>query len=251
MQVTPIVTPLVKAHQKSLIQILSESLPAELPSESIVVISSKIVALCQGRVVPLANTNKEELLQAEADYYLPKEQRLHGNVTITHNAFIGSAGVDESNADGFFVLLPSDVQQVAQDVATWLTETYGPAKKFGVIITDSHSTPLRRGAVGIALAYAGFRGLCDYRGTKDLFDREMYLEIANHADALAAAAVFAMGEGTEQTPLALITNLPDHCIFEPTAPSVEELAMLFVPLEDDIFFPLIRHEILAKGDKKR
>jgi F420-0:gamma-glutamyl ligase len=79
----------------------------------------------------------------------------------------------------------------------------------------------------------------------------MYLEIANHIDALAAAAVFTMGEGTEQTPLALITNLPDHCIFDKSAPSAEELAVLFVPLEDDIFFPLIRHEILAKGDKKR
>lgn len=249
MKITAIKTPIIGIETASIEALLAEALPKNLPEKSIVVISSKIIALCQGRTVALESISKEELLQREADYYLPKEHRLHGTCTITHHAFIGSAGIDESNAAGQYVLLPENVQAVAFDLQKFLVEKYN-LQNVGVLITDSHSTLLRRGALGISLGYAGFSGLKDYRGTKDLFDREMKMEIANHTDALAAAAVFAMGEGNEQTPLVLIENLPMHFSFEKSAPTPEELETLFVNLEDDIFAPLIRTELLRKGNGK-
>lgn len=248
MIITPLKTEIIGVQTISLEEILLRSLPKNLPEKSIVVVSSKIVALCQGRVVPKENVDKEALLQEEADYYLPKENRLHGNCTITHHAFIGSAGIDESNAAGYYVLLPEDVQKTALSLASFLRSHY-QLENIGVLITDSHSTPLRRGALGITLGYAGFQGLKDYRGSKDLFQREMKIEIANHVDALAASAVFSMGEGNEQTPLVLIEKLPEHFVFDTNAPTNDELNTLFVPLEDDIFSPLLRTEILKKGKK--
>jgi dihydrofolate synthase / folylpolyglutamate synthase len=31
-----------------------------------------------------------------------------------------------------------------------------------VILTDSHTTPLRKGVLGVALSYAGFEGVNDF-----------------------------------------------------------------------------------------
>jgi len=47
----------------------------------------------------------------------------------------------------------------------------------------------------------------------------------NVADALAAAAVLLMGEGKEQTPLAVLTDLP-FVTFQDHNPSPAELAAL-------------------------
>ena len=37
---------------------------------SVVAITSKVVSICEGRVVPIGNIDKEELIKSEADYYL-------------------------------------------------------------------------------------------------------------------------------------------------------------------------------------
>lgn len=246
MKITPLKTEVVGAQTHSLESILTKSLPPSLTEKSIVVISSKIIALCQGRVVNPDDISKEELLQREADYYLPPEHRQGASCTIVHHAFIGASGIDESNADGNFVLLPEHPQREAQNIHAFLQKQYS-LTDIGVILTDSRSTPLRRGASGVSLGYAGFIGLKDYRGTQDIFGRTMKLEVANHVDALATAAVLAMGEGSEQTPLVLIEDTPSHILFDSLAPSSEELGMLYVPLEEDIFSPIIRVELLKKG----
>jgi dihydrofolate synthase / folylpolyglutamate synthase len=248
MNITAYQTPVVGSKTHNLYQVLHESLPATLSEKSIVVVSSKIIALCQGRVVDGRATNKETLLVQEADYYLPQHLRQGSSCTIVHNAFIGAAGIDESNADGKFVLLPENPQEKAREIQKFLKSTYG-VTDVGVILTDSRSTPLRRGASGVSIGYAGFVGLKDYRGTTDIFGRTLKLEIANHVDALSTAAVLAMGEGNEQTPLVVIHDLPEHITFSANAPTEEERAMLYVPLEEDIFYPIIRHETLVKKQK--
>ena len=75
-------------------------------------------------------------------------------------------------------------------------------KNFGVLITDSHTTPLRRGVTGIALSYWGFSGVQNKVGTPDLFGRTLKMTHVNLADAFAAAAVLVMGESNESTPVA-------------------------------------------------
>lgn len=47
-------------------------------------------------------------------------------------------------------------------------------KKEGVLITDSRTMPLRASIIGVALGYAGFRGIKDYRGQPDIFGRKFH-----------------------------------------------------------------------------
>ncbi len=243
MIVTPIKTHIVRPGEQTLLSFLDLNL-TDLPECSILALSAKIISLCENRVADLSR-DKESLIQEEADYYLPKQFRRFGaSGTVIHHAFIGAAGIDESNACGQYVLLPQNPQLAADTVYQYLRKRFA-RKQIGVLITDSHSTPMRRGASGIALAYRGFVGLRDYRGKPDLFGRKLVMEQANIPDALACAAVLTMGEGNEQTPLALFENIP-HIAFNENAPTPEELSQFFVNLENDIFSPLIDFQHLKK-----
>jgi F420-0:gamma-glutamyl ligase len=59
----------------------------------------------------------------------------------------------------------------------------------------------------------------------------------NVLDALAAAAVFVMGEGAEQTPCALIKEAP-KITFSDCPPTEEEVAAFTIPIEEDLYGPL-------------
>ena len=120
---------------------------------------------------------------------------------------MASAGIDESNANGKLILLPKDSFRTARNLRNKLQKHYC-VKRLGVLITDSRTIPLRAGIIGIALGYAGFCGVKDYRNTSDIFGRKFKFSQTNVADSLATAAVFVMGEGNEQQPLALIKKAP-------------------------------------------
>lgn len=176
----------------------------------IIVIASKIVAISQGRCIKIEDApDKDELIKKEAEFYLPREKVPKGWVMLTmkHNIMIPTAGIDESNANGHYILWPEKPFHEAKEIYDFIKRGYN-LKKFGVIIADSHTVPLRWGTMGIALAYWGFWPLKDYRGKKDIFGRKLKITQSNVADALAAAAVLLMGEGKEQTPLALIEDIP-------------------------------------------
>ena len=246
MIIRPLKTRKIRPNGEKLASILDRSL-RRFPEQSILAVTSKIVSITEGRVAPLS-ADKEKLLRAEAEYYLEKKyRRFHSALSIVDHAFISSAGIDESNGAGYHVLLPQDPQKTAYTLYRSLKKRFG-RKKFGVIITDSRSMPLRRGATGVALAYRGFKGLKDYRGIPDLFGRKMKAEQANQADALAAAAVAVMGEGPEQTPLALIEK-PEGIVFRAGAPTRKEVREFFVSAEQDIFAPLFNMKHLKKGGK--
>jgi len=105
----------------------------------------------------------------------------------------------------------------------------------GVLVTDSRILPLRAGIVGVALGYAGFKGVRDYRGTPDIFGRVLKLSRTDVADSLAAAAVLQMGEGAEQQPLALIT---DARVEFTERTSRRELR---IDPKEDLYRPLFEH----------
>lgn len=67
----------------------------------------------------------------------------------------------------------------------------------------------------------------------------MSLTRSNIAGGLAAAAVVAMGEGTEQTPLCIIDEAA-FVNFRDSDPSNEELYEYFSNLDDDLFAPMIQ-----------
>jgi dihydrofolate synthase / folylpolyglutamate synthase len=212
----------------------------KLEEKSVVAVTSKVVSLCEGRVVPVQDADKEKLAIQEADYYFPAETSIyHHHFAIIHNTILGMSGIDESNGNGFYVLLPKDPQSTANSIRRHLRDRFN-LKDLGVIVTDSWSIPLRLGAIGTCLGYSGFKAVNDYRGQADLFGRPFKISRANVAEGLAASAVLAMGEGSEQTPLAIINDVP-FAEFHNQDPSAEELQAVRLNLEDDLFAPFLNN----------
>ncbi len=249
MQVKAIKTDKITPGSQSLHQVLDQAFP-QLEDGSIVAITSKIVAICEGSVVPKEDVDKEALIISESDLYMPKHVSAFGfNFTIRDDTLIASAGIDESNSQDAYVLWPKDAQATANDVRAYLSAKHG-VKRLGIIITDSTHRPLRRGSTGIALAHSGFRALRNYVGKPDIFGRPLTVSVASIDGGLAAASVLVMGEGDEQTPLALITDT--NVEFQDRDPNLEELARLSIPLEEDMFAPFLQQaEWKPGGHRKR
>ncbi len=178
-----------------------------VPEGAVIVVTSKIVALAEGRTRIVKTEKEKEALIREESELVIKTKYVY--LTVKDGTVLANAGVDESNADGAgkIILLPKDSYMAASELRTKLRKHYG-VKKLGILITDSRILPLRAGVVGVALGYAGFKGLRDYRGTPDIFGRKLKFTQTDIADGLATAAVLVMGEGKECQPLALITDAP-------------------------------------------
>ncbi len=247
MIVRAVTTRVVVPGGGTLLQLLDETI-TELPEGSILAITSKVVSICEGRVVPIEGTNKSALVQQESQHYLPAEAtRYDFELAIANNTLVPSAGIDSSNGGSYYVLWPNDPQGSANQAREFLAKRFG-LEKVGVVITDSTCTPLRWGVTGIALAHSGFEALHSYVGQPDLFGRPFEVSQANIAGGLAAAAVLEMGEGAESTPIAII-EAPSRVSFQSRNPTAEELAALVIDPKDDVFAPLLTSVDWQKGDK--
>ncbi len=207
MIVTPIKTELIYPEQKTLLELIDTYI-TDLAEGSLLVIASKIVSLCEGSVADPQKISKDDLIIEQSQLYLNRSTSVYGTmITITKNSLMLAAGIDASNSAGMYVLWPKNPLSSAKSVQEHLTRKFN-LTNFGVVIVDSTSKPMRIGTTGIALAHSGFSELNDYIGSKDLFGKKMEVSRANIAEGIAAAAVLAMGEGTEQTPFALIGDVP-------------------------------------------
>jgi F420-0:gamma-glutamyl ligase len=215
-----------------------------LKDGDIVCISSKVVSIGEGRCVPIEGTDKEALMRAEADWYMkaPKSSKWRRFFTISRGTMAGSAGIDESNANGQYVLYPKDAFKSAKKLRTSLMKEYG-VTQLALIITDSTSLVMRRGAIGFALSWDGIDPLRDYRGTPDIFGRLIRIEMANIIDSLAVAAVLMMGEGSEQTPIAVIRGA-ENISFKNRPANKDQL---MVAPDDDVFAPFFWNGKWKKG----
>lgn len=236
MRTRAIQTHVISPAERDLFAVLDRHVQ-ELPERSVLALTSKVVAICEGRVRPIAGTDKQALIAEEADHYLPADSRWGVSLTLKQGLLIATAGIDESNADGWYVLWPSDAQRSAHAIRAHLAARHG-LSEVGVVITDSRSTPLRPGVTGVALAHSGFLALNDYVGKQDLFGRPLRMTKVNVMDALAASAVLVMGEGSECTPMAVIDELP-FVQFRPSSPTADEQARLRIAPEDDLYAPLL------------
>lgn len=201
----------------------------KVPERSVIVVTSKIVALAEKRTAVATNARaKAKLIRAESEFAIPTK---YVWLTIKDGMMMASAGIDESNANGKLILLPTNSFRSAHILRKQLRQKY-KVRRLGVLITDSRTIPLRAGVTGVALGYAGFRGIKDYRGTADIFGRKFKFSRTNVADSLATAAVVVMGEGNEQRPLAIITQSPAE--FCDTVHRQE----LRIDIHDDMYRPL-------------
>lgn len=197
---------------------------------SVLVVTSKIVALAEGRTTNAKNPKeKATLIRAESEVAIPTPIAW---LTLVKGMLIANAGIDESNGNGELILLPKDSYRSARRLRKELMARY-KLSRLGVLITDSRVLPLRAGALGVSVGYAGFSGLTDYRGTPDLFGRPFAYATANIADALAASAVLSMGEGAESKPLAVIEGA-DIAFTDKTVCHELEIAP-----EHDLYAPLL------------
>lgn len=229
MHIKTLSSPLIKAHD-SLYSLLDMCVPL-LQEQEIVVITSKIISLTEGSIVAKKDvSSKEHLIQKLADAYLPFHPF---SLTIKNHLLIPAAGIDESNAEDLYILYPEDPKSSAEKIWNYLRKR-DQRKEIGVLITDSRTSPLRRGVTGVSLGWCGFKALHNYIGTPDCFGHPLRVTQTNVVDALAASAVLCMGEGNEQTPFAIISQAP-KVQFTQEAPSQEELKAFYVSLQEDVY----------------
>jgi F420-0:gamma-glutamyl ligase len=211
----------------------------ELHEKSILVISSKVVSILQGRVVKKSEISKKELIIREADLVFPSQQEELGMyLTSKNNILIPNAGIDESNISGEkYVLWPEKPQKTVNIIWESLKKKFR-LEKLGVMIIDSTIMPLRTGTIAVCLAHCGFKGIRDYRKKEDLFERELEFTAINIRDNLASAANITLGEGDERRPLAVITDIPE-IEFQNELPTKSELKSLRIPEKIDLFGQLL------------
>ena len=248
MQVNVYKTDKITSKSHDLFELLDSVLPP-LTEGSVVAVAAKIVSLCEGRVVPIDAADKDDLIAQESQRYLPRTSSKYDvSFTVTHNMLIPTAGIDESNANDNYILWPKDIQGSANAIRRHLVQKHG-LQNLGVIITDSTTKPFQWGTTGIAIAYSGFSPLKDYIGKEDVFGRKLIFQKSNIANGLAASAVTLMGEGSEQTPICVIKDLP-FVEFRKDDPTPEELAELIIPLEDDLYEPFLTAVEWQKGKRE-
>lgn len=230
MQVRAIKTPIVKLND-NLLEIIANNVPT-LVEPSIIAVTSKIISLSQARVVKQGTIEKYDLITQEAEHIYAKTRNPYDlYITLKDGILIPSAGIDECNIEGYYILLPSEVQNTASQICKMLRERDGH-QQIGVIITDSTITPKRQGVTGIAIGWAGFQPNYSYIGKNDLVGKPLKVTKINLIDALAASAALVMGEGNECTPLAIIENAPKMEFISHLPQDLEEVLM---PDDQDLF----------------
>jgi len=191
-----------------------------LQEKDIIVITHVAVSKAEGNVVNLdevtpskraeeiAKKTKKDPRLVEVILRESKEiVRLRRNSIITeHNNGVvcANAGVDRSNIRGErnVVLLPKDANVSAKRIKQEIMDKVGC--NVGIIISDTHGRPLRRGEINVAIGVAGIKPIRDRRGEKDLFGYILKIKRTAIADELASAAELVIGQTNEGIPAAII-----------------------------------------------
>lgn len=215
--------------------ILDKFLPP-LKEGDVLFITSKVLAIHQGRCIKIdKKVNKNELIKHEAQKYVfTKIKGQKFILTIKDNTLIPSAGIDESNANGYYILWPKNTNLLCKQICLYLKAKYH-LKQLAVVATDSHTTPLRWGVSGISIGFFGLEPIVDLRGKKDIFGRKLKYTRANIVDVLSAMAVLLMGEGGEKTPMVIVRE-PKFVKFS----DKNNYHKLVIGKKQDLYYPLLK-----------
>lgn len=178
-----------------------------LRDHDIVVITSKVVSKCEGRIVAAPedpegrDALRRKLIDAEAVRVLARK----GRTLITENALglvQAAAGVDGSNVGSTeLALLPVDPDASAAALRAGLSDRLGVT--VGVIITDTMGRAWRNGQTDFAIGAAGLTVLHGYGGARDRHGNELIVTEVAVADEIAAAAELAHGK-LDRVPVAVV-----------------------------------------------
>jgi F420-0:gamma-glutamyl ligase len=214
-----------------LFALLDEFLP-RLKEKDIIAVTSKIIAIHQGRFVRAKSmAQKLQLIKREADGVIPGQ--IHG-LTLKDTALIPYAGIDRTNSRGHYIFWPKNPHQEAGKIWQYLKSRHR-LNELGIIIIDSFCLPRRRGHLGISLGWWGFYPNRSFSGRQDIFGRKIVAANSNYVDALAAMAGVLMGETDEQTPLLVIRG------FAKLKFTIKNtLAKFQINSKDDMYAPLLK-----------
>jgi coenzyme F420-0:L-glutamate ligase len=229
-ELIPIITRPLIPPRDDLFPVLEQDIPP-LSDGDILVITSKVLAIHQGRCEKrTSETSALSLAIREADRYV----LVRGDYVLgqKYGALLPNSGVDESNGNGYYILLPVHLTNLMNEIRFRLRSRWG-LRRLGIIATDSCTLPLRKGLVGISIAHTGVKALVDYRGQDDLFGRTMLLSQSNVVDSLAAASVLVMGEGAEGTPFVIIRGSKFAC------EDSDDCGEVLAENHEDLFAPLL------------
>ena len=206
---------------------------SKLKDGDVLVISSKFVAVSEGRVVDLSRVKVGVSARELAEKYR-MDPRLCELVVRESDEVIGgipgflltskdglltpNAGIDKSNVKhGSVVLYPRRPEESAWMIREGLKFSRGVT--VGVVICDSRLSPTRRGTTGVAVAASGVEAVLDMRGRKDLFGNVLKVTAQGVADDLSSAAEILMGESDEATPIVLVRGLRRNLLRETEYPA--------------------------------
>ncbi len=236
MQLLPIKTRKFNPPKDDIYNLLDEFLPI-IQEKDIIIITSKIICIHAGCCLPKDKIkSKDDLIKKHAEAYIPREECPDEAVilTIKHNTIIGSAGIDESNANNYLIYFPENIHQITKEIYVYLKKKFN-LKELGIIITDSHCLPLRAGTMGISISFYGLEPTKNYIGKEDIFGRKMNMTKFNIIDSLSATGVMFMGEAGEQQPIVIIRDLKQLKFTEK-----DKYDELIIDRKKDIYYPLLK-----------
>ena len=189
-----------------------------LENNDVLAISSKFVALAEGRIVKLSSikagrkakeiSRKLGMKPEMAQLVLDEAEKIFSGVenfllAIKDGMIAPNAGIDRSNIyPGYAILYPENSFKAAENIRKEIHRKTG--KNIGVVITDSRLMPTRIGTTGIAIAVSGLEPVQNCIGKKDLFGNRLKYTKRALADDMAAAAQMLMGETNEAVPVVLL-----------------------------------------------
>jgi coenzyme F420-0:L-glutamate ligase/coenzyme F420-1:gamma-L-glutamate ligase len=175
----------------------------ELADGDVVLVTSKVVAKAEGRVVP---GTRDDLLPAETARVVARR----GPTTVVrthHGLTLAAAGIDASNVEpGHVVLLPVDPDASARRLRARLAEVTG--RTVAVVVTDTAGRAWRHGQTDLAVGAAGLRVLDDHAGRLDPHGNELAVTAPAVADELAAASELVQGK-LGRRPFAVVRGRAD------------------------------------------
>lgn len=247
---SPIKTPRM-SDAFDIVEILDGIAGNQLRSGDVLVVSSKFVAISEGRVVELDSVVPSEYaVELSSRYRVPPElcelviresDEIMGGVVgfilaAKDGVLAPNAGIDKSNIEyGRTVLYPRNAMESASMIVDAMKFYHGI--RIGIVVSDSRLMPTRRGTTGVALAAAGLEAVMDLRGREDLFGNVLRVTSQAIADDLCSAAQLVMGEADEATPFVLIRGLDEELLKERNYPT----SAFAVRLDQDVYLRSISY----------
>ena len=218
---------------ETLLETLKDSSNPRLNEGDVIVISTKYVAVSQGRVINadkikpsergLEMAKKFQMRPEIAEIVTRESDSIFGGIagfviTSADDIMAPNAGIDRSNTKaGTVVLYPTEPYLVAEQIRRKIFLRL--SIHIGVILVDSRLMPARVGTTGVAVASAGMEPVSDMRAKDDLNGNPLKVTFQATADSIATIANYSMGEGAESRPFAIVRDSGARITDRKTAPA--------------------------------